>query len=134
MLKKIPAEWNNAIHDGLDRLIDTEGPASTQNYVAELVQEFQGDPDDALENALEYGTAVLQMPKKLPPAATDHKRSGAGHPEVEAAGERRPDLFERPAQVAAARRVSGRNPRGLLNRLAVLSNGRIRQIDATAGC
>jgi transposase-like protein len=67
ILDKTPAEWKDAMQEGLDRVFEAEDPASAREHFEELAGRLEGEADaalDTLEAGLEDAIAVLRLPAK----------------------------------------------------------------------
>jgi len=67
ILDKTPAEWKEAMQEGLDRVFEAEDPASARTQFDELAEELEGQADkalDTLEAGLEDAIAALRLPDK----------------------------------------------------------------------
>ncbi|MFB6368229.1 MAG: IS256 family transposase [Gemmatimonadota bacterium] len=67
ILDKTPAEWKDAMQEGLDRVFEAEDPEAAREHFEALAAELEGEADDALdtlEEGLEDAIAVLRLPAK----------------------------------------------------------------------
>ena len=67
ILDRTPAEWKEAMAEGLDRVFEAEDPATAREHFEELAEKLEGEADaalDTLEAGLEDAIAVLRLPDK----------------------------------------------------------------------
>ncbi len=67
VLDKTPAEWREAMDEGLERIFEAEDPGSARTHFDKLAEELEGKADkalDTLEAGLEDAIAALRLPEK----------------------------------------------------------------------